>query len=34
MAWGTFGVAHIATLVFAVILNIALYFILKKCSQK
>ena len=34
MAWGTFGVAHIATLVFAVVLNIALYFILKKCSQK
>ena len=34
MAWGTFGVAHIATLVFAVILNIALYFILKKCSQR
>ena len=34
MAWGTFGVAHIATLVFAVVLNVALYFILKKCSQK
>ena len=34
MAWGTFGAAHIATLIFAVILNITLYFILKKCSQK
>ncbi len=34
MAWGTFGAAHIATLVFAVILNIALYYILKKCPQK
>lgn len=34
MAWGTFGAAHIATLVFAVILNIVLYFILKKCSLR
>lgn len=34
MAWGTFGLAHILSLVFAVIINVALYFILKRCSEK
>ncbi len=34
MAWGTFGTAHILSLIFALILNIALYCILKRCPQK
>jgi uncharacterized membrane protein YwaF len=33
MLWGTFSLAHILSLVFAVILNIGLYFILKKCPK-
>ncbi len=34
MAWGTFGTVHILSLIFAIILNVALYFILKRCPQK
>lgn len=34
MAWGTFGAAHFATLIFALILIVVLYYILKKCTQK
>lgn len=34
MAWGTFGTAHILSLVFALLLNVALYFVLKRCPQK
>lgn len=34
MAWGTFGTVHILSLIFAIILNVALYLILKRCPQK
>jgi uncharacterized membrane protein YwaF len=34
MAWGTFGTAHILSLIFAIALNVALYFLLKRCTQK
>lgn len=34
MAWGTFGTAHILSLIFAIALNVALYFLLKRCPQK
>ena len=34
MAWGTFGTAHILSLIFAIALNVALYFILKRCTRK
>ena len=34
MAWGTFGTAHILSLIFAIALNVALYFLLKCCTQK
>ncbi len=34
MAWGTFGTVHILSLIFAIALNVALYFILKHCPKK
>lgn len=34
MAWGTFGTAHILSLIIAIALNVALYFLLKRCPQK
>ena len=34
MVWGSFGATHIATLVFAVLMIVALYFVLKKLNQK
>ncbi len=34
MKWGNFTIAHILTLIFAVILNVVLYFILKRRSKK
>ncbi len=33
MTWGSYGIVHILTLVFALLINIALYFILKKCRK-
>ena len=34
MKWGFFGPVHIATLVLAALMNVGLYFALKKASQK
>ena len=34
MAWGTFSIAHILSLVIALLFNIGLYFALKACSKK
>jgi uncharacterized membrane protein YwaF len=34
MEWGTFGITHILTLVFAVLLNVALYYTLKHTPDK
>lgn len=34
MTWGTFGVVHLLSLVFAVLLNVGLYFLLKRCPVK
>ena len=34
MVWGSFGATHIATLVLAVLIILALYFVLKKLNQK
>ena len=34
MTWGTFGVTHIVTLIISAVMIIALYFILKKRSEK
>ena len=34
MTWGSFGLVHIASLVFGVLMIVALYFILKRFSQK
>ena len=34
MTWGSFGITHIITLVLAVLINVALYFLLAKASQK
>ena len=34
MAWGTFGAAHIISLILAVVLNVGVYYILKKPSPK
>jgi hypothetical protein len=34
MTWGTFGVVHIITIIMTAVLNIALYFALKYCSQR
>ncbi len=34
MAWGTFGLTHILTLIFALILNIGLYLLLKRLSKR
>lgn len=33
MIWGSYGIVHILTLVLAVVMNVILYFILKKCSK-
>ena len=34
MVWGTFTAAHIISLIIAVIINVAIYFILKNKSEK
>ena len=34
MTWGSFGATHIVTLIFAVLINVLLFFILKKMNQK
>lgn len=34
ITWGTFGALHIATLIIAVLINVALFFILRKLNQK
>ena len=34
MAWGTFGLTHIITLIIAILINVVLYFALSKASQK
>ena len=34
MTWGSFGIVHISTLVLAVVINIVLYFILKKMPKR
>ena len=34
MVWGTFGLVHIISLLAAVLINVGLYFIVKKLSLK
>ena len=34
MAWGTFGIVHIASLLLATAAMVGLYYILRTCSQK
>lgn len=34
MKWGSFGVVHIATLIFGVLMILGLYFVLRKASRK
>ena len=34
MVWGSFGLTHILTLIFGVLINVALYFLLRKASEK
>lgn len=34
MTWGSFGLTHIITLVLGVLINVALYFLLKKAPEK
>lgn len=34
MKWGSFGVVHIATLIFAAVMILGLYFALRKASKK